>query len=181
MNSSRCRWITPAIGVLVMTTAAGAQSPHPHHDHGDRTGTTAPHLRVDAFLREAEEVIASGRGFGMAFAADQNGYPGPTHALELRESLGLTPAQVTTLETLTASMFEASRPGSRVLLDAEARLRKLFADGRATAGSVEALVREIERARADLRLVHLRAHLQTFDVLTPEQRRRYTEIRWGAR
>ena len=181
MTSSRRRWTATGLGVLLVTVGAGAQPPHTHQGHGDGAATTAPHLRVDAFLREAEEVIAGGRGFGMAFAADQNGYPGPMHALELREPLGLTSAQVTTLETLTESMFEASRPGSRILLDAETRLRRLFADREATTGSVEALVREVERARADLRLVHLRAHLQTFNVLTPEQRRRYTEIRWGTR
>ena len=26
--------------------------------------------------------MGAGRGFGMAFAADQNGYPGPMHVLE---------------------------------------------------------------------------------------------------
>jgi len=29
--------------------------------------------------------VGAGRGFGMAFAADQNGYPGPMHVLELKD------------------------------------------------------------------------------------------------
>jgi hypothetical protein len=38
----------------------------------------------------------------------------------------------------------------------------------------------VERARTDVRLVHLRAHLKTRDVLTEAQRRAYHEARWAA-
>jgi Spy/CpxP family protein refolding chaperone len=94
------------------------------------------------------------------------------NAVELREALELTDEQVTQLQVLTELMFEASKPRARALLDAEARLHQLFAGRRADAASVEARVREIEQLRADLRLVHLRAHLETYGVLTAEQRQR---------
>jgi len=33
----------------------------------------------------SSRVVGAGRGVGMAFAADQNGYPGPMHVLELKD------------------------------------------------------------------------------------------------
>jgi len=76
----------------------------------------------------------------MAFAADQNGYPGPMHVLELRERLGLTRDQAVKAEALMRTMFEESRPKSARLLEAEARLRRLFADGTADEAAVRTAV-----------------------------------------
>lgn len=45
----------------------------------------------------------------------------------------------------------------------------------------EFTVAEIERARSDVRLVHLLAHLRTRELLTEDQRRAYHHARWGAR
>jgi Spy/CpxP family protein refolding chaperone len=65
------------------------------------------------------------------------------------------------------------------LLDAEARLRRLFADGIADELRVRAAVAAVERARTEVRLVHLLTHLQTRTLLTDAQRRLYHEARWG--
>jgi hypothetical protein len=46
---------------------------------------------------------------------------------------------------------------------------------------VRAAVDAVERARRDVRLVHLLTHLKTRDLLSEEQRRVYHEARWGAR
>jgi hypothetical protein len=42
-------------------------------------------------------------------------------------------------------------------------------------------VGEDERARADVRLVHLLTHLKARDLLTDAQRRLYQQARWGDR
>jgi len=57
----------------------------------------------------------------------------------------------------------------------------VFADGKADEGRGKAAVLEVERARADVRLVHLVAHFRTRDVLTEQQRAVYQEARWGRR
>jgi Spy/CpxP family protein refolding chaperone len=116
----------------------------------------------------------------MAFVADQNGYPGPLHVLELKDRLKLTAEQEAKVQTMLAAMFAESRPKSAQLLDAEARLRHLFATGRADEPAVRAAAAEVERARTDVRLVHLMFHLRTRGVLTDEQRRLYHEARWSA-
>jgi Spy/CpxP family protein refolding chaperone len=116
----------------------------------------------------------------MAFVADQNGYPGPLHVLELKARLKLTAEQESKMEGLLTAMFAESKPKSARLLDAEAKLRQLFASGQADESSIRALVADVEKARTDVRLVHLTFHLKTRDVLTDEQRRLYHEARWSA-
>jgi Spy/CpxP family protein refolding chaperone len=78
-------------------------------------------------------------------------------------------------------MFDESKPKGAKLLEAERKLRQLFESGRPDETRVRAAIAEVERARADLRLVHLLTHLQTRDVLTTEQRRLYHEARWSTR
>src|SRR5260370_8431196 len=78
--------VTAAVVTAFAALAAAAWA---QHGHG---GTGAPgHQAAQACLTEFEQVVGEGRGFGLAFAADQNGYPGPMHVLELKDRLGLTP------------------------------------------------------------------------------------------
>ena len=72
--------------------------------------------------------LRAGRGMGLALAAELNGYPGPSHLLELADKIGLSDAQ----RTSTRAMFEAMKaetiPIGERLIAQEAALDKLFAD-----------------------------------------------------
>src|SRR5262249_59835953 len=92
----------------------------------------------------------------------------------------LAPEQETRVRALMHAMFVESRPKSARLLDAEKRLRELFAGGAADEATVRAATAEVERAREDVRLVHLLAHVKTREVLTDAQRGAYHEARWAA-
>jgi hypothetical protein len=76
-------------------------------------------------------------------------------------------------------MLQDARARAGRLAAAEARLARLFADRAADEGTVRAAVQDAETARREVRLVHLLAHLQTYDVLTEAQRQKYHELRWG--
>src|SRR6266446_2295998 len=162
-------------GLTAGTTVARAQ-----HAHGGAGGHAEGHLAAQACATEFEKVVGEGRGFGLAFAADQNGYPGPMHVLELRDRLKLTADQAAKVQELMHAMFAESRPKGAWLLEAEAKLRRLFADRAADEAAVRGAVGEVERARSEVRLAHLLTHLKTRDLLTEEQRRIYHEARWGA-
>ncbi|HEV8584111.1 MAG TPA: Spy/CpxP family protein refolding chaperone [Methylomirabilota bacterium] len=164
---------------LVLFAAPGAAQ-HRGHDHAPGAPSDA-HARVQAYAEEHDAVIASGRGFGMAFAADQHGYPGPMHVLELKDLLRLTPEQEARMQALMHAMFAESRPKSARLLELEARLRALFASGTADEARVRAAVADVEGARAEVRLVHLLAHVKTREVLTEAQRTAYHAARWPDR
>jgi Spy/CpxP family protein refolding chaperone len=163
-----------AIGALFTTASSVSWG---QNEHGHAGG----HQAAEACSAEFDKVVAEGRGFGMAFAADQNGYPGPMHVLELKDRLKLTPDQEARARTLMHAMFSESKPKSARLLAAEAKLRGLFADRAADDTAVRAAVGEVERARSEVRLVHLLAHLKTRDLLTEDQRRIYHEARWSGR
>src|SRR5213594_2939661 len=87
--SRRARMTTwTAVGIVLATaTLAGAQ----HRHDGGHGGE--PHLVAQQCQKQFEQVIADGRGFGLAFVADQEGYPGPLHVLELKDLLRLSPEQ----------------------------------------------------------------------------------------
>ncbi len=165
--------------ILTGLAALAAGTTWAQHGHG---GPGVPgHDVAQACATEFDKVVGDGRGFGMAFAADQNGYPGPLHVLELSERLGLTPEQEARARTLLHATFAESRPKSARLLEAEARLRRIFAEHGADEAVVRAAVAEVERLRGEVRLVHLLTHLKTRDLLTEDQRRAYHEARWGPR
>jgi Spy/CpxP family protein refolding chaperone len=147
------------------------------HGHGHEGG----HQAAEACAAEFDKVVGEGRGFGLAFAADQNGYPGPLHVLELKDRLKLTADQEAKAQALLHAMFVESKPKSARLLEAEAKLRRLFADRAADDAAVRAAVAEVERARSEVRLVHLLTHLKTRELLTEDQRRIYHEARWTPR
>jgi Spy/CpxP family protein refolding chaperone len=169
-----------AMGMASMLAVllGGAAVTSGQHGHGHGHGADG-HRAAQACTTEFEKVVGDGRGFGLAFAADQNGYPGPMHVLELKDRLALTAEQEATTRTLMHAMFTESRPKSRRLLESEAALRRLFAAASADDAAVRAAVADVERARSEVRLVHLLTHLKTRDVLTAEQRRIYHEARWG--
>lgn len=133
---------------------------------------------VDRWLKEFDQVVGEGRGFGLAFAADQHGYPGPMHVLELKDRLRLTGAQERAMHRLMDAMFAQSQPAAARLLATEQRLRALFAGDAADEAAVRAAVTEVERTRTEVRLIHLLAHLKTRDILSIEQRRLYHAARW---
>ena len=165
-------------GVVAVTLAAAAAIAWAQHGHGSMGAER--HQVAQACATEFEKVVSDGRGFGLAFAADQNGYPGPIHVLELRARLKLTADQAAKMQELMHTMFAESRPKGARLLEAEAKLRRLFADRTADEAAVRAAVAEVERVRSEVRLAHLLTHLKTRDLLTEEQRRIYHEARWGA-
>jgi len=117
-----------------------------------------------------------GRGMGFAKAAELNGYPGPAHALDLTEQLALTPQQRAKTQQLKDPMKEAAILGAK-LVDAERQLDLLFRQGEARDEIMTPLVQQIGQLQAEIRLVHLRAHLEMRKVLTTDQINKYKQQR----
>jgi hypothetical protein len=121
--------------------------------------------------------LRAGRGMGLALAAELNGYPGPSHLLELADRLGLSDAQ----RSSTRNMFEAMksetiRIGERLIAQ-EAALDRLFADHVITPEKLSAATAEIGATQAELRAAHLKYHLSTVALLEPSQIQQYSVMR----
>ena len=161
--------------VLAVPLAALAQHNHAPPPAGSYAGLdTRP---VKALSPEQIADLRAGRGMGLALPAELNGYPGPTHVLELAAPLGLTSEQRTRTEALVAAMKAEAIPlGERLIAD-ETALDRLFAEKRATAATIDAATARIGATQATLRAAHLRYHLEMIAVLTPGQIERYATLR----
>ena len=127
----------------------------------------------------AEQIadLSAGRGMGLALAAELNGYPGPIHAIELADQLHLTTDQVGKLRTLFEAMKAETIPLGAILIRQERNLNDDFARRTVTLASLEEATQRIGTTQAALRAAHLKYHLSTVEILSPEQVARYNELR----
>ena len=121
--------------------------------------------------------LRRGGGWGLAKAAELNGMPGPAHLLELKDALALTPGQVEAITAIHEPMREAAIAEGERFIEAERVLEDAFRSHSVTEASLERMLADIERSRARLRFIHLRAHLGTPDLLTEAQIARYAALR----
>ncbi|MEQ1808093.1 MAG: Spy/CpxP family protein refolding chaperone [Burkholderiaceae bacterium] len=126
--------------------------------------------------QEVQDLVA-GKGMGLAKAAELNGYPGPSHVLELAADLRLSTAQRERTEALFRSMQAKASALGKTLLAAERELDTLFATRRATPETLAAQLDQIGRLQAQLRGAHLEAHLAQVQILEPEQLAQYVKLR----
>lgn len=175
--------IVLAAAVLVSALAAPAAAQHDHHGSAPAPGSPDAGREARAIQSLSDDDIAElrrGGGWGLARAAELNGVPGPAHLLELRDDIPLTAAQVRRLEALFAAMRAAAKAEGERLIAAEAALDAAFRDGTVSEASLRDLVAAVEASRAELRFIHLRAHLATPDLLSDAQIARYNALRGDA-
>jgi Spy/CpxP family protein refolding chaperone len=113
----------------------------------------------------------------LALAAELNGYPGPSHVLEHAEALQLTDGQREKVQDLFRSMQAEARTLGSTLIRQESHLDSLFARHEIDAATLSHMTKAIGETQALLRAAHLKYHLTTAELLTPEQSRRYAELR----
>src|SRR5882757_7719114 len=77
---------------------------------------------VKALSEQQTADLQAGRGTGLALAAELNGYPGPTHVLELKKELALTAEQRDRIEKLFADMKAETIPIGQRLIGLETEL-----------------------------------------------------------
>ncbi len=135
-------------------------------------------FRAIKALSEGEVIgLKNGQGMGFAKVAELNHYPGPKHVLDLAAELGLTDEQFSETSVIFNRMrAEAIRLGKE-LVDAETALDKMFENSSVTSEALDNRLTAIGNTRAQLRGVHLKAHLLQRTVLTQHQRHRYDSLR----
>jgi hypothetical protein len=121
--------------------------------------------------------LKSGRGMGLALAAELNGYPGPSHVLELADKLGLSAAQRSEVQRLFDSMKAEALPLGARLIEQEAELDRQFAQRTVTPESLKASTAAVAATQGILRETHLKYHLSTAALLNPAQMVKYAELR----
>jgi Spy/CpxP family protein refolding chaperone len=161
------------LAVLLLAVAACAPAAEPE---------ASPHAAIaDREIKalSADEIAGyrAGAGMGFALAAELNGYPGPMHVLELAEDLELSADQRDAVQASRTRMQEEASSLGATLVERERQLDRLFAGGNATEPEVRRLTGEIAELLGRIRHAHLRAHLETTELLTRHQIHRYMELR----
>jgi hypothetical protein len=157
-----------AVGLLTLAcTSAFAQSPY--------AGMQA--RQIKALSEQQIDDLRAGRGMGLALAAELNGYPGPAHVLEQSDNLELSASQKDQIQRLFDSMKAEALPIGSRLIEQEAALDEQFASHTITPESLKDATIKIGITQAELRNTHLKYHLETVQILSPNQIRQYATVR----
>jgi Spy/CpxP family protein refolding chaperone len=132
---------------------------------------------IKALSEQQVADLGAGRGMGLALAAELNGYPGPSHVLELADKLDLSADQRAGVARLFDSMKAEAVPLGSKLIEQEADLDSQFASRSVTPERLKASTAAVAMTQGALRETHLKYHLSTVAILTPGQMARYAELR----
>ncbi len=125
--------IWPLIASVAFITSAHAQTPYAGMQ-------TRP---IKALSEQQIADLGAGRGMGLALAAELNGYPGPSHVLELADKLELSAEQRANAQRLFDFMKAEAMPMGAKLIEQEAELDKQFSTRTVTPESLKAPSRRL--------------------------------------
>jgi hypothetical protein len=147
------------------------------HQHGNTPYAGLQQRPVKALSEQQVADLRAGRGMGLALTAELNGYPGPMHVLELADQLELSAELRQRMRQLIESMKAEAVPVGEALIAHETVLDRAFAERTISPDTLADLTVQIGETQAQLRAIHLKYHLTTADLLSPQQRHRYAELR----
>lgn len=159
--------ITALLSVAVFSNAALAQSPY----------AGMQNRPIKALSEQQMADLKAGRGMGLALPAELNGYPGPSHLLELADKLDLSASQRGQIKQLFDSMKAEAVPVGEKLIAQETMLDQQFASRAITPERLKSATAEIGATQAELRNTHLKYHLETAQILSAQQMQQYATLR----
>lgn len=148
----------------------------------DRADATSPYVEqmaspVRGLSAQEVDDLRTGRGMGFARMAELNSYPGPRHVLDLQQELHLSAEQVAAIDAIFGAMEEQAQSLGQQILTLEEQLSTAFASGEIDDEALQTQIMTLADLYGQLRLTHLRAHLQVTPLLTPEQIATYNQLR----
>ena len=155
--------------VLAASTPALRAAPSPYAGQASR--------EIKSLSAQEVQSLLGGRGMGFAKAAELNGYPGPAHVVELEGELALSAEQRQRTRTLFEAMQRDAIMLGKALVEAEREIDRLFADGTVTPQSLGSALARAGELQAQLRAVHLQAHIEQAQIMEAGQIERYSVLR----
>ncbi|MEE8553314.1 MAG: hypothetical protein V3S72_08435 [Desulfobacterales bacterium] len=166
--------VTMLFLILIMITPSTLSAA----DHSYKSKYAGEEKREIKSLSETDiEELKNGKGWGLAKAAELNGLPGPVHLLEMKEEIHLSAKQIRVIEDLYKKMKQEAIPLGLELIELERELNNHFSNRTITDELLGILLERIAQIQKKLRYVHLSTHLETPNILTPEQIALYNKLR----
>lgn len=132
---------------------------------------------IKALSQQEVADYLDGKGLGYAKAAELNHFPGPKHVLDLSSELNLTDQQVLQTQAVFDTMKSQAITLGKEFIAKEKELEFSFSSGSIDENTLKSLVSEIGVIQANIRYVHLSAHLKQKALLTEHQRHLYDQLR----
>jgi hypothetical protein len=171
-------WITlPAFAQQAHQHAAPDNAPPPAQHQGHSPYAAMQGRAIKALSDQQTADLRAGKGMSLALPAELNGYPGPSHVLELADALDLNDEQKRKTQTLFAQMQAEAKTLGESVIAGERALDRLFSEKTANAAGVQEAAANAARAHGQLRAAHLQYHLSMVEVLTPAQAGMYRRLR----
>ncbi|MDH3528082.1 MAG: hypothetical protein OEQ28_00830 [Acidobacteriota bacterium] len=169
------RLVSVLLALICVLVAGNCSKDLKAQERSDYAGQQSREIKT---LSESDiEQLQKGEGWGLAKAAELNGFPGPAHVIELKEKMDLSDQQLTRLKRIYEEMRKEAIPLGVKLIDLEKELNVEFSNKRITEKGLKRRLDSISVVTANLRFVHLAAHLKTSRILSVEQISRYNELR----
>jgi Spy/CpxP family protein refolding chaperone len=151
----------------------GVEQPSPYSDEEMLRVIKSLSLKDIAALQNG-----TGDAFGgLAILAELNGYPGPRHILDLSSQLNLTTAQEVKIDESYHTMNNEAKAIGAQIIAVEKEMNEAFSNKTITEEELRMLLEISADLYGQLRYIHLAAHLETVNVLTPEQIHLYNKLR----
>jgi Spy/CpxP family protein refolding chaperone len=177
-NLSRSCVGLPTQTCLVIIASAIAPMAWADNGHHGGSAYAGEESRAISSLSAADMAdLRDGKGWGFAKPAELNGYPGPLHVLQLGDKLGLTVEQRRQVQAIFDQMAASARETGTKFVEAERALDVAFKSRAVDSGVLQEKIAAAETLRAELRRIHLAAHLETTPILTAQQRHAYSALR----
>jgi hypothetical protein len=132
---------------------------------------------IKALSPQEVEGYLTGKGLGYAKAAELNHYPGPRHVLDMAKKLALSEEQKKGSQAIFNAMKAKASSLGRSLVAKEQELDQGFADESINTDRLKKLLTDIGELQAQIRYVHLSAHLEQKSLLSQHQVHLYDKLR----
>ena len=163
--------MTISTGLLLLALSTGVNS----QDISDYAKWRGREIKALSDQQIAD--LREGKGMGLSLPAELNGAPGPLHALEMHRTLRISDPQAAELERIVAHMRTTAQRLGHEVIRAERDLDNAFRTGQVDEQSIDELTRQAALLNGQLRAEHLKAHLQTRQLLSREQIAAYDQAR----
>lgn len=169
-------------GPILVTAPSAALAQHTAHHPPVAPERATPYAgmqgrEIKALSPQQAADLREGKGMSLALAAELNGFPGPSHVLELADALGLSAEQRARTQQLLEQMKAQARTLGAEVIAAEGRLDALFKEHRVTRDNLLAATLQVAHAQGQLRAAHLEYHLSMSELLSARQIELYNQLR----
>ena len=164
-------------GAVLMLPKMLQPSQHTHDHHHQNSYAEFKSREIKALSAQQVDDLKAGKGMSLALPAELNGYPGPSHTLELASELKLSDDQKISMKALFDAMSKEAKQIGLEVIEAERKLDDLFKNKTVNAQSLREATQTAANEHAKLRASHLRYHLETIQILNSEQIAIYNKLR----